>query len=103
MCYFHRVSGCLITEEGFTSLASALNSNPSHLKELDLSYNHPGEAGVKPLSDGLHNPNWRLETLRYENNILDHLNKLEDSNKYILPFNFGTAHIPDTKKHCHAT
>ncbi|KAL4009262.1 hypothetical protein ACER0C_003114 [Sarotherodon galilaeus] len=35
------LSGCLITEEGSTSLASALSSNPSHLRELDLSYNHP--------------------------------------------------------------
>ncbi|XP_030265549.1 NLR family CARD domain-containing protein 3-like, partial [Sparus aurata] len=45
-----RLSGCLITEEGCTSLASALNSNPSHLRELDLSYNHPGDSGVKQLS-----------------------------------------------------
>uniref|UniRef100_A0AAQ4RVC5 NACHT domain-containing protein n=1 Tax=Gasterosteus aculeatus aculeatus TaxID=481459 RepID=A0AAQ4RVC5_GASAC len=36
-----RVSGCLITEEGCASLASALSSNPSHLRELDMSYNHP--------------------------------------------------------------
>ncbi|XP_035770687.1 NLR family CARD domain-containing protein 3-like, partial [Neolamprologus brichardi] len=27
------LSGCLITEEGCTSLASAINANPSHLKE----------------------------------------------------------------------
>uniref|UniRef100_A0AAQ4RH98 Uncharacterized protein n=1 Tax=Gasterosteus aculeatus aculeatus TaxID=481459 RepID=A0AAQ4RH98_GASAC len=32
-----RLSGCLITEEGCASLASALSSNPSHLKELDLN------------------------------------------------------------------
>ncbi|XP_030608470.1 protein NLRC3-like [Archocentrus centrarchus] len=44
-----RLSGCLITEEGCKSLVSALSSNPSHLRELDLSYNHPGEAGVKLL------------------------------------------------------
>uniref|UniRef100_A0AAQ4RZ29 NACHT domain-containing protein n=1 Tax=Gasterosteus aculeatus aculeatus TaxID=481459 RepID=A0AAQ4RZ29_GASAC len=48
-----RLSGCLITEEGCTSLASALSSNPSHLRELDLSYNHPGDSGVKLLSAGL--------------------------------------------------
>uniref|UniRef100_A0A4W6E1F5 B30.2/SPRY domain-containing protein n=1 Tax=Lates calcarifer TaxID=8187 RepID=A0A4W6E1F5_LATCA len=30
----HRLSGCLITEEGCASLASALSSNPSHLREL---------------------------------------------------------------------
>uniref|UniRef100_A0AAQ4S6X5 NACHT domain-containing protein n=2 Tax=Gasterosteus aculeatus aculeatus TaxID=481459 RepID=A0AAQ4S6X5_GASAC len=61
-----RLSGCLITEEGCTSLASALSSNPSHLRELDLSYNHPGDSGVKLLSAGLEDPHWRLETLRYE-------------------------------------
>uniref|UniRef100_A0AAQ4S8I4 SPRY-associated domain-containing protein n=1 Tax=Gasterosteus aculeatus aculeatus TaxID=481459 RepID=A0AAQ4S8I4_GASAC len=61
-----RLSGCLITEEGCASLASALSSNPSHLKELDLSYNHPGDSGVKLLSAGLEGPHWRLETLRYE-------------------------------------
>uniref|UniRef100_A0AAQ4PUN4 SPRY-associated domain-containing protein n=1 Tax=Gasterosteus aculeatus aculeatus TaxID=481459 RepID=A0AAQ4PUN4_GASAC len=61
-----RLSGCLITEEGCASLASALSSNPSHLRELDLSYNHPGDSGVKLLSAGLEDPQWRLESLRYE-------------------------------------
>uniref|UniRef100_A0A3Q1HUS0 NACHT domain-containing protein n=1 Tax=Anabas testudineus TaxID=64144 RepID=A0A3Q1HUS0_ANATE len=60
-----RLSGCLITEEGCASLASALSSNPSHLRELDLSYNHPGDAGVKLLSAGLEDPHWTLDTLRY--------------------------------------
>ncbi|XP_062413431.1 stonustoxin subunit alpha-like isoform X1 [Pungitius pungitius] len=60
------LSGCLITEEGCASLVSALSSNPSHLRELDLSYNHPGDSGVKMLSDGLEDPHWRLETLRVE-------------------------------------
>ncbi|CAK6979637.1 stonustoxin subunit beta-like [Scomber scombrus] len=57
------LSGCLITEEGCASLASALRSNPSHLKELDLSYNHPGDSGEKLLSAGLEDPHWRLDTL----------------------------------------
>ncbi|KAI4791166.1 hypothetical protein KUCAC02_034169 [Chaenocephalus aceratus] len=52
-----RLSGCLITEEGCDALASALN--PSHLRELDLSYNHPGASGGRLLSAG-------LDTLRLE-------------------------------------
>ncbi|KAM8721966.1 protein NLRC3-like [Acanthopagrus schlegelii] len=61
-----RLSGCLITEEGCTSLTSALDSNPSHLRELDLSYNHPGDSGVKLLSARLEDPGRRLDTLRVE-------------------------------------
>uniref|UniRef100_A0A673HRP6 Si:dkey-222h21.2 n=1 Tax=Sinocyclocheilus rhinocerous TaxID=307959 RepID=A0A673HRP6_9TELE len=34
-----RLSGCMVTEEGCGYLSSALSSNPSHLRELDLSYN----------------------------------------------------------------
>jgi len=59
------LSYCLVTEEGCASLASALSSNPSHLRELDLSYNHPGDSGVKLLFAGLEDPHWRLDTLRY--------------------------------------
>ncbi|KAK2820745.1 hypothetical protein Q5P01_023704 [Channa striata] len=62
-----RLSGCLITEEGCKSLASALSSNPSRLRELDVSYNHPGDSGVKLLSAGLEDPHCRLETLRLDN------------------------------------
>ncbi|KAL4009269.1 hypothetical protein ACER0C_003121 [Sarotherodon galilaeus] len=58
------LSGCLTTEDGCISLASALSSNPSHLRELDLSYNHPGNSGMKLLSAGLKDPHWRLDTLR---------------------------------------
>ncbi len=71
VCVF-RLSGCLITEEGCTSLASALRSNPFHLRELDLSYNHPGDSGVRLMSAGLKNPDWRLDTLRYEQTARAH-------------------------------
>ncbi|KAM8873351.1 NLR family CARD domain-containing protein 3-like isoform 3-T3 [Synchiropus picturatus] len=60
------LSRCRISERGCASLASALTSNPSHLRELDLSYNHPGGAGLELLSAGLESPDWRLETLRLE-------------------------------------
>uniref|UniRef100_A0A3Q4GM41 B30.2/SPRY domain-containing protein n=1 Tax=Neolamprologus brichardi TaxID=32507 RepID=A0A3Q4GM41_NEOBR len=57
------LSGCLITEQGCVSLASALSTNPSHLKELDLSYNDPGDSGIKLLLSGLKDPCWKLDTL----------------------------------------
>ncbi|KAM6893663.1 LOW QUALITY PROTEIN: NLR family CARD domain-containing protein 3-like [Xenentodon cancila] len=60
-----RLSGCLLTSDGCASLVSALSSN-LHLRELDLSYNHPGESAVKLLSAGLEDPRWRLDTLRVE-------------------------------------
>ncbi|XP_062393149.1 NACHT, LRR and PYD domains-containing protein 12-like [Sardina pilchardus] len=59
-----RLSDCLITEKGCGFLASALTSNPSHLKELDLSYNHPGESGLKLLSARLEDPACKLEMLK---------------------------------------
>ncbi|XP_070958766.1 NLR family CARD domain-containing protein 3-like isoform X1 [Oncorhynchus clarkii lewisi] len=61
-----RLSGCLVTEEGCASLVSALRSNPSHLRELDLSYNHPGDSGVRLLSAGLEDPHCRLEKLNVD-------------------------------------
>ncbi len=51
----------MVTEEGCGYLSSALSSNPSHLKELDLSYNHPGDSGVKLLSEKLQ----YLDKLKY--------------------------------------
>ncbi|XP_067084542.1 NACHT, LRR and PYD domains-containing protein 12-like isoform X3 [Osmerus mordax] len=61
-----RLSGCLVTEEGCASLASALRSNPFHLRELDMSYNHPGEKGLKLLSARLEDPHCRLEKLNVD-------------------------------------
>ncbi|XP_059374392.1 NACHT, LRR and PYD domains-containing protein 3-like isoform X1 [Carassius carassius] len=57
-----RLSGCMVTEEGCCFLASALSLNPSHLRELDLSYNHPGQSLVKLLSD----PDYRLDKLNVD-------------------------------------
>uniref|UniRef100_A0A8C1MV85 Uncharacterized protein n=1 Tax=Cyprinus carpio TaxID=7962 RepID=A0A8C1MV85_CYPCA len=59
-----KLSDCSVTEEGYKALASALRSNPSHLIELDLTGNDPGQSGVKQLSDLLQDPNYSLKTLR---------------------------------------
>ncbi|XP_029631054.1 NLR family CARD domain-containing protein 3-like [Salmo trutta] len=58
------LSGCGVKEKGCASLASALKSNPSHLRELDLSNNDLKDSGVKLLSAGLGNSHCKLETLR---------------------------------------
>ncbi|XP_048041276.1 protein NLRC5-like isoform X3 [Megalobrama amblycephala] len=60
-----RLSNCSITEEGYKALASALRSNPSHLIELDLTGNDPGQSGVNELNDLLQDPNCQLKTLRF--------------------------------------
>ncbi|KAJ8280926.1 hypothetical protein GJAV_G00061100 [Gymnothorax javanicus] len=57
------LSGCRVTQRGYDSLASALSSNPSHLRVLDLRYNHPGESGVRALSAA------KLDTLTL---LMDH-------------------------------
>ncbi|XP_072517594.1 uncharacterized protein [Salminus brasiliensis] len=59
------LSDCSVTQEGYEDLASALKSNPSsHLTELDLRGNDPGDSGVKKLTDLVEDSNCKLKTLR---------------------------------------
>ncbi|XP_067306961.1 NACHT, LRR and PYD domains-containing protein 3-like [Pseudorasbora parva] len=57
------LSDCGVTDEGCVALASALRSNLSHLRKLNLNWNNLGDSGVKLLSAGLENPLCKLETL----------------------------------------
>ncbi|XP_036420369.1 NACHT, LRR and PYD domains-containing protein 3-like, partial [Colossoma macropomum] len=62
-----QLSSCRITEECCATLAKALKSNPSHLRELNLNHNKPGESGFKLLSDLLEDPHCKLEKLELHN------------------------------------
>ncbi|XP_071331274.1 uncharacterized protein [Trachinotus anak] len=65
---FLKLSGCQVTEEGCSVLASAIKFNAaSPLKHLDLSYNHPGGKGAKLLNDIRDDPKTKLQTV-----CLDH-------------------------------
>ncbi|XP_035772385.1 NLR family CARD domain-containing protein 3-like [Neolamprologus brichardi] len=58
-----RLSGCQITGTGFISLDTAVRSNPSYLKELELSYNYPGDSEIRLLSALKEDPHVKLEIL----------------------------------------
>nr|XP_024660997.1 NLR family CARD domain-containing protein 3-like [Maylandia zebra] len=85
------LSGCLVTDEGFASLASALSSNPSHLRELDLSYNHPGHLGVEQLWAGVKDSHWRLDVLRVEHGGAHRLKP--DVRKYFFELELDTNSV----------
>ncbi|XP_056612860.1 NACHT, LRR and PYD domains-containing protein 3-like [Triplophysa dalaica] len=58
-----QLSRCNITDEGCIALTSALRSNPSHLRHLNLYENNLGASGVKLISTVLENPQCKLDTL----------------------------------------
>ncbi|XP_062843023.1 NACHT, LRR and PYD domains-containing protein 12-like [Trichomycterus rosablanca] len=60
------LNNCDVSDEGCAALASALRSNPSHLRDLNLSYNKPGDSGVRLICTGLENPHCKLEILGLE-------------------------------------
>ncbi|XP_029998500.1 NACHT, LRR and PYD domains-containing protein 12-like isoform X4 [Sphaeramia orbicularis] len=65
-CREAELYGCGLSQTHCEVVASALKSNPSHLRLLDLSHNNLQNSGVK-LASGLESPNCRLETLRLIN------------------------------------
>ncbi|XP_062394593.1 uncharacterized protein LOC134082698 [Sardina pilchardus] len=59
-----RLCKCGFSSEGYVCLALALMLNPSCVKELDVSNNHPGESTQKLLSATLKDPHRKVEALQ---------------------------------------
>uniref|UniRef100_A0A8B9HD40 NACHT domain-containing protein n=1 Tax=Astyanax mexicanus TaxID=7994 RepID=A0A8B9HD40_ASTMX len=105
---------CGIRREGCSSLVSAIRSNPSHLRELDLSFNYTGNDALTVLFALL--PDCRIETLRISNCNMTkegcaflesaisskpcHLRKLDLSNNSIGDYGAGVFSSLLSSEHC---
>uniref|UniRef100_A0A3P8RX28 NACHT domain-containing protein n=1 Tax=Amphiprion percula TaxID=161767 RepID=A0A3P8RX28_AMPPE len=91
---------CVLSEASCDSLSSALKTNPSHLKHLDLSNNYLKESEVQQLSDLVESPDCSLETLselQMQENECVAAMRLSDSKK--KPPSHSSGH-EGRLKHC---
>ncbi|KAI4788696.1 hypothetical protein KUCAC02_035691, partial [Chaenocephalus aceratus] len=65
-CRKAKLTLCGLSKTDYKVVASALKSDPSHLRELELTHNALMDSEVELLSSALKSPNCRLEALRLE-------------------------------------
>ncbi|XP_031417165.1 NACHT, LRR and PYD domains-containing protein 12-like [Clupea harengus] len=77
------LAGCGIKEDGFYSLAHALDCNPLHLEQLCLNFNNPRAQGIVSLFDQKSDPKYKLDTLILDSSEAFQLNP--GPRKYFCP------------------
>ncbi|XP_035981464.1 NACHT, LRR and PYD domains-containing protein 12-like isoform X2 [Fundulus heteroclitus] len=60
-----RLQRCRVSAISCASLVSSLKSNPSHLTELDLSFNNLKESDVQQLEDLVKSPDFKLKSVEW--------------------------------------
>ncbi|CAJ1079992.1 Hypothetical predicted protein [Xyrichtys novacula] len=95
-CRKARFSDCGLSKTHCKFVASALKSDPSYLRHLDLSGNKLQDSGVKLLSAGLQSPNCRLKILRLSDCSLFSCSSLASA-LYFNPFHLRQLDLSDNK------
>uniref|UniRef100_A0A4W6FS70 NACHT LRR and PYD domain-containing protein n=1 Tax=Lates calcarifer TaxID=8187 RepID=A0A4W6FS70_LATCA len=92
-----RLWSCRLSEISCSSLVSALKSNPSHLRELDLRGNYLYDSDMEDLLDLVKDPDYRLKTLSVQ--VLFYSSSFYN-NRFDIFLNHRSQHCGLSETHC---